>query len=125
MGYAFSQLKRMDKLNRNANTNPLRVALVDKHGYDTKNAMHLFRLLRTGLELLTTGELHVYRSDKDFLLEVKNGKYTYDEVVAEAKRYEELLEQAVVSSDLPNKPPFDKIEELLIELVEETLRIKT
>ena len=121
MGYAFAQLHRMDKLNKNANTNPKRLALVKKHGYDTKNAMHLFRLMRTGLEILTTGELHVYRPDKAFLLEVKNGKYTYDEVVVEAKRYEKLMEEAVVKSDLPTKPNFDKVEKLLMELTEEAL----
>ena len=121
MGYAFSQLHRMDKLNKNANTNPKRVALVEKHGFDTKNAMHLFRLLRTGLEILTTGELHVHRADKKFLLEVKDGKYTYDEVIAEAKRYEGLMEEAVIKSDLPTKPDFNKIENLLIEIVEEVL----
>ena len=36
--------------------NPARAELERQHGYDTKHAMHLIRLMRMGLEVLETGE---------------------------------------------------------------------
>lgn len=41
------------------------------YGYDTKNAMHLLRLLRIAKKLLSTGRVNVYRPDRQFLLAVK------------------------------------------------------
>lgn len=35
-----------------------RKQLVAKHGYDTKNASHLIRLLRMGMEFLTVEEIN-------------------------------------------------------------------
>lgn len=54
------------------------------HGkdYDSKNMMHTIRLLRVAKELLLTGDLNVKRTmDRDELLRIKNGKYSYDEVL--------------------------------------------
>ena len=41
--------------------NPARAELERQHGYDTKHAMHLIRLMRMGLEVLETGDLGVRR----------------------------------------------------------------
>lgn len=53
-----------------------RKALVRRHGYDTKNAAHLIRLLRMGIEFLQSGELLVDRSGHDAgeLLAIKRGE---------------------------------------------------
>jgi hypothetical protein len=48
-----------------ARRNPARAALERSHGYDTKHAMHLIRLMRMGLEALQTGELRVRRDDAE------------------------------------------------------------
>ena len=55
-----------------------------KYGYDTKHAMHLVRLLRTGYEILTTGQLIVQRPDASELLEIRGGKWTYEQLIAYA-----------------------------------------
>jgi predicted nucleotidyltransferase len=47
--------------------NPARAELERTHGYDTKHAMHLIRLMRMGLEVLKTGELRVRRDDAEQL----------------------------------------------------------
>ena len=39
-----------------------RKAIVRKYQYDVKNAAHLIRLLRMGIEFLETGELRVFRA---------------------------------------------------------------
>jgi len=48
-----------------------RKSLVEKFGYDTKNAAHLILLLRMGIEFLSVGVLHVKRHDAQELLEIK------------------------------------------------------
>src|ERR1043165_9239253 len=49
--------------------------LVRRIGYDAKNAAHLIRLLRMGIEFLVEGELHVARADAENLLEIKRGEW--------------------------------------------------
>lgn len=62
------------------NRNPKRHQLELIHGFDTKNALHLVRLLRTGEEILKTGEVLVKRPDAAELLAIKNGSMSYEEL---------------------------------------------
>jgi len=64
--------------------NPARRALEEKSGYDTKHASHLVRLMRMGYEILSKGEVIVNRNgvDADELLAVKNGNWSFDQVMA-------------------------------------------
>ena len=43
------------------------------HGkkYDSKNMMHVFRLLLVAKEIATEGKINVFRKDRDFLLAIK------------------------------------------------------
>jgi predicted nucleotidyltransferase len=70
-GYAHSQLHKMEKFNYEGFMGAKRKALVDKHGYDTKNASHLIRLLRMGIEFIRDGELNVWRQDRQQLLDIR------------------------------------------------------
>ena len=118
IGYAHAQLHRMDKLNKNANTNPKRVALVEEFGFDTKNAMHLIRLMRTGFEIITEGTIHVQRHDARELLAIRRGEWKRERILEEANKIEDLINQAMVTSTLRTKPDDKAINELLMELVE-------
>ena len=60
-----------------------RKRLVEKFGYDTKNASHLIRLLRMGMEFLVDGELHVEREDAKELLRIK-GREAFEAKVRDA-----------------------------------------
>src|SRR6185369_17173804 len=71
-----------------------RRGLVERFGYDTKNAAHLIRILRMGIEFLTEGTLYVEREDKQELLNIKQGLWTLDEVKAEAERLFALAQEA-------------------------------
>ena len=90
--------------------------LVRKVGYDSKNAAHLIRLLRMGIEFLVEGELHVERSDAEQLLEIKRGEWSLDRVKAEAERLFKLAEEAYIRSSLPPKPDGSRAEELCMEI---------
>lgn len=85
------------------NRNETRHELEEKYGYDTKHACHVFRLLNMGIEILRDKKVNVKRPDRDFLLDIRNGKYSYEWIVAEAARLEkEVLEQAYIESTLQN-----------------------
>lgn len=65
------------KTNRNVKRSELEV----KFGYDVKHAMHLICLLRSGLDILKNESVPVKRDDAQFLLDIRYGKYTYDQIV--------------------------------------------
>ena len=64
-----------------------RKELVEKFGYDTKNASHLIRLLKMGIEALTTGELLIERPDNNMLLEIKRGEWKLERVLKLSDSY--------------------------------------
>src|SRR5262245_43577799 len=91
--------------------------LVRKVGYDSKNAAHLIRLLRMGIEFLVEGELHIERPDAEQLLEIKRGEWSLDRVTVEADRLFKLAEEAYIRSSLPAKPDLSEAERLCAEIV--------
>ena len=99
------------------NRNEFRSALEIAHGYDTKHAMHLVRLLRMGKEALTEGEIIVKRPDAEELLDIRNGSMTYEEVVQYAEDMDhEVREVLYHKTDLRKKPDIKFAAKLLMEL---------
>jgi hypothetical protein len=94
-----------------------RKALVKKHGYDTKNAAHLIRLLRMGREFLATGRLNVWREDADVLISIKRGEWSLQEVLDAANAEEARLNEFRFMSPLPEKPDFEAINQLVTLLM--------
>jgi hypothetical protein len=94
-----------------------RKALVEKFGYDCKNAAHLIRLLRMGIEFLKDGELYVKREDAPQLLDIKKGCWTLKQVKDEADRLFKLSEETYLKSTLPKGPDIKKINELCIRTI--------
>jgi hypothetical protein len=120
VGYAYGQLRKMTKYGEMAHMGAKRKELVAKFGYDPKHGSHCLRLLKMGIEYLTTGELKVFRDvDKQMLLAVKLGEWSLEKIQEEADRLFKLADEAFVRSTLPNKPDFEKAERLLIDLHEE------
>jgi len=98
--------------------NPGRAALESKHGYDTKHAMHLVRLMRTGLEVLETADLRVRRPDAAELLAILDGSCSYDELVAEADRLQGRMNEAAKTTTLPADVDHEALDRLLLTLIE-------
>ena len=67
--------------------NPARYASTQAHGqgYDAKNLMHTIRLLETARDLARYGELRVRRENRDELLAIKHGAFTYEALLARAE----------------------------------------
>jgi len=123
-GYAYGQFKRMTHFKFEGYMGVKRKELVERHGYDTKNAAHLIRLLRMGIEFLTEGRLYVHRKDSEQLLAIKHGEWALDKVKDEAEHLFRLAEEAYVASKLPNEPNREEAERLLIGIILDHFNIK-
>lgn len=102
--------------------NPARAALEATHGYDTKHAAHLVRLLRMGLEIGRDGRCIVWRGDRDAeeLRAIRAGAWTYEALVAWAdERTREL--RALDDLAVPDSPDYEAIDALCVALSEASL----
>jgi len=108
--------------NWKTNRNPERAKLEEKFGYDTKHASHLIRLISEGEELLLNGTITFPRPDADYLLRIRAGELTYDQLYREMEIYEEKFEQYYKVSPLPHKAEVNKIDELCIKINKEYLK---
>jgi predicted nucleotidyltransferase len=101
------------------NRNEARSELEEKHGFDTKHAMHLMRLLRMGCEILQDGKVNVSRPDAEELLNIRNGSLTYSDLLLEALRLDSRLDDLYETSSLPNSADKNAIDKLYREIVQE------
>ena len=116
-GYAHGQLHRMTHNACNGYMGAKRKKLVEQFRYDCKNAAHLIRLLRMGIEYLTDGELQVFRKDAAELKDIKTGKWALEKVQKEADELFKIAQLAYIKSPLPPNPNYKKAEELLIHIL--------
>lgn len=114
-GFAYSQLHKMDT------KKPIgkrKDSLID--GVDYKFAYHAIRLLLEMEQLLTSGTMDLEK-DKDFLLEIRGGKFGKEWITDYAKEKLYTLENRT-KTDLPNRPNKDNIRALLMRCVDEHYR---
>ena len=117
-GYANAQLKRMTHFGREGYMGAKRKILVEKYGYDCKNASHLIRLLKMGIEVLRYSRVNVYRhDDRGMLLDIKRGKWSLGKVKEYAEELFDELKIASMESSLPEKPDTKRINKLLISMM--------
>ena len=82
-----------------------------------KHAMHLIRLLLTGTDILSGKGIVTKRKDEQaFLMDIRKGKMTFDEIWQIAKEYQTKFELAAKNTKLPEEPNFEKIEQMLIKM---------
>jgi predicted nucleotidyltransferase len=109
--------------NHKKTRNAKRAELEAKFGYDTKHAMHLVRLLRMAREILTTGEVRVRRPDAEELLAIRGGAWSYDRLVEWAEAEEAALPALAEHSMLPWGPNREKLDDLLVDILADTVRL--
>lgn len=90
------------------------------HGYDSKNMMHCIRILMTARDLARTGKLIVDRSaDREFLLGIKNGMWSYEKAMEYVDNLIEETRVAYEQSSLPDiKYSQDSIDECCFDCVD-------
>ena len=84
--------------------NPARYASTQAHGqgYDAKNLMHTIRLLETARDLARDGTLRVRRDNRDELLAIKHGAFTYDALLTRAEALMTESAALFAASSLPD-----------------------
>jgi|SRR5579859_5709489 len=104
------------------NRNPKRAADEEKYFCDLKNAYHLIRLVRMAKEIITTGKVIVKRPDREELLAIRRGAWTYEQIVEYAEKQDKELSELYKSCNvLPKTPDQTKIDKLCIKLIEKSL----
>lgn len=98
------------------NRNKARSVLEEKFGYDVKHAMHLIRLLRSGVDILEKGEVPVKRPDAQYLLSIRNGEFTYEEIVKESERLTQKVKDISSKSNLPQEPNIELAKAIMLEI---------
>lgn len=88
-------------------------------GYDAKNMMHTLRLLDMAVEVFRDGKLNVHRPNREFLLAVKAGQFSLDEVLTMADDRLADLEKYAAASTLPERTDKRRVKMLLIGMREE------
>jgi hypothetical protein len=102
-GYVLSQFRRMANAHKNKGT------------YKPKHAMHLVRLLYSGIAALRTGEILVDVSDRrDELLSIRNNDVPFDEVKTMALELDKQFQRAFDETTLPEQPDFARVDDFLI-----------
>jgi len=81
-----------------------------------KHSMHLIRLLLTGIEILEGKPVTTYRPEREFLLDIRNEKYTFDEIFEMVDKLEAKFLYAKENSPLPKEPDYNKVNELVMEI---------
>jgi uncharacterized protein len=113
LGFADDQMQRL--LGHKGQRNVHRAELEEKHGYDTKYAMHVIRLYGEAKELMEAGRISLPRPNKDELIAIRKGKYSLSEIRELGAQLEAEALAAQAKSPLPDKPDRDAISRTLAD----------
>lgn len=84
--------------------NPARAELEAKFRYDPKHAMHLVRLLRMCEEILSGRGVLVRRPDAEELRAIRQGAWSYEQLVEWAEAQDAKCAALYETSPLPHSP---------------------
>lgn len=104
-----------------AHRNPARAAIEARHGYDCKHAMHLVRLMRMCREILSGRGVLVRRPDRDELLAIRHGAWSYDQLMEWAEAQDAAITAIAATSTLPASAPARALDLLHQRIVEHLL----
>jgi predicted nucleotidyltransferase len=96
------------------NRNEMRHQLEKDHGYDTKHASHLVRLLLQGKQILTEHTLDTFLRPDDLQMvrDVRYGKWSYEDLVAYAGEFEQKFNELEQTSTLRKSPEREQISDV-------------
>ncbi len=115
-GYAYSQVKKM--LNKQPKPGSKRFADVQKHGYSTKFAYHVVRLLNEVEQVLTEGTIMLDRN-REQLKSIRRGEWSAQQIQEYFDKKELELETLYTSSDLQHSPDEKAIKAVLLNCLEQ------
>ena len=101
------------------NRNPKRYESNLDKNYDSKNLCHTMRLVHMGYEIATGQGIILDREkagDKEFLMNIRNHKYEYDELMEIVEADKVKLDEAIANSTIKEKIDVDLINDILINI---------
>jgi predicted nucleotidyltransferase len=102
-GYVLSQFRRM--ANAQASTGR----------YKAKHAMHLVRLLYSGIEALRSGQIRIDVGEhRDELLAIKAGAWSFEQARDRALDLDRAFQEAYRQTTLPEEPDYRRVDEFLV-----------
>lgn len=118
-GYSTHCIKYREYKEWEKNRNPIRYESNLKKSYDAKNVGECIRLIHTGIELANGDGFNVYRTwDRDFILDVRNHKYEYEEIIKYVEDKQKEMENAISKSSIKEKVDIEEVNSLLIKIRE-------
>jgi predicted nucleotidyltransferase len=97
--------------------NPKRAEIEKKFGLDLKHAVLLVRLLICAREILEKGILLVKRPEAELLREIRNGAWSYEQIVEFAEKEDESLNLVMQNSTLPKVPDMHFFDEVTRNII--------
>ena len=99
------------------NRNPIRYESNLNKNYDAKNVSHAFRLMEMCIEIAKGEGINVRRTkDRDFLLDVKNHKYEYEDIIKKLDEKKIEMDEAIKNSTIPDEIDIEKVNQLLLDI---------
>ena len=96
--------------------NPVRYESNLGQNYDGKNMSHCMRLIHMGKELAMNQGFNVERTwDREYLLDIKNHKFEYDDIISQAEKEKMEMEDALKDCNLPEVIDYNMVNKLLID----------
>ena len=116
----YKEYKEWEKMR-----NPVRYESNLNKTYDSKNLCHCFRLMHMAKEILRDGEFNLERTwDHDFLMDVRNHKFEYEELIDKLEQEKKEMEEIYQNSKLPEHIDPNALNEILINIRKMQLNIK-
>lgn len=96
---------------------------LDKN-YDSKNMMHCFRMIHMACEIAEGQGLILERTwDREFLMNVRNHKYEYEELIERLEADRERMNQLMATSTIKERVDTDFVNDLIVEIRKKQLAI--
>lgn len=91
---------------------------------DGKNMLHCRRLLDVAVEIAKTGTLNVRRPNADYLIKIRKGLVSLEEIIENAEKDIKDLDQLYANSNLPDKVDKKVVNDILLEIRHELMKEK-
>jgi hypothetical protein len=83
--------------------------------YKAKHAMHLIRLLYSGIKALRSGQIRIDVGEhREELLAIKSGALTFEQARDRALELDREFQEAYRRTTLPERPDYQRVDEFLI-----------
>lgn len=117
-GYSTSCKKYKEYFEWVEKRNPQRYAdnIANSKNYDGKNLAHCHRLLDMAIEIISGKGINVRRDNREELLAIRRGEKEYDDLIQDAERKIQLLDELSLNSTLPKNVDKNMVNSLLLKI---------